>query len=263
MSSKIGSEEMERFAMSFYADLLLDVACSAEVQGAVQAVFPGVRLHASDIEKIAREDRLTLSGAHAIVLGLRNQNGELSLDLIEKLRIIAPHIGIFVIEKRSKTVDPWLRRLALSGADDAFALDRPGEEKVLGSVLANRVTLPPPERAIRRLWFHWADCPVRVEAIHCVRNAYRSRQGFVPNEWFGLKDRVMRDHFHRALAPTPFFLTRYGLDLHWSEGLLRGQVSRTRLATLLGFETVTQVSKERRRMRRAAARWPELSALLE
>lgn len=116
------------------------------------------------------------------MFGVRNQQGAPTIPAIERLRAIAPHVGLFVVEERSNAVDPWLPRLAASGADDAFALDRPGDEKLMREVLANRVALPPPEEALRRLWALWADWPVRTEAMHCVRNAYRPRHRFVPPE---------------------------------------------------------------------------------
>ena len=243
-------------------DVLMDIACSPQVRAAVQAVIPSVRLRIHDVEAFTRSNRAALNQACAVVLGLRNHQGAPSTPVIEQLRAIAPHVGIFVAEDRSEVVDPWLRRLASSGADDAFAMDRPGDEKVFRSVLANRVALPAPELALRELWSLWSDCAVRVEAMYCVRNGYRPRRGFAPHDWFGLKDRSMRTRFGHAGVPTPLFLTRFGRDLHWKESLARGRLSRVELATQLGFETVSQVGAERRRVRRMAARWPALSGFL-
>lgn len=243
-------------------DVLLDIACAPRVRAAVQAVFPSVRLRVHDVEAFTRSDRAALNQACAVVLGLRSPQGGPSIPVIEQLRAIAPHIGIFVVEERSDAVDSWLRRLASSGADDAFALDRPGDEKILRDVLASRVALPPPELDLRQLWSHWADCPLRMEAMYCVRSGYRPRHRFEPHVWFGLKARAMRTRFIRVGVPTPLLLTRFGRILYWTESLARGRHSRTELAILLGFETVSQVGVERRRVRRMAARWPALSALL-
>lgn len=243
-------------------DVLFDIACSPTIRTVVQGIFSGVRLRAVDIEELSAIDMSSLNAAHAIVFGIRDQRGAPTLDLIQRVRSIAPHVGLFVVEEQSTAIDPWLRRLASCGADDAFALDRPCDEGALRSALINRVAVPPPEQALRKLWLWWAECPVRLEATHCVRNAYRARYGFATHEWFGLKDRVMRDRFRRARIPSPFFLTRLGLNLHWREGLAGGRSGRAALATNLGFDTVAQFGKDRRRVRRRADRWPELGALL-
>ena len=194
-------------------DVLLDTTCSPQVRAAVQAVFPGVRLLVQDIRGLIASDQAALNQACAVVLGLRNQYGELSIPLFEALRSIAPHVGLLVIEQHSAAVNPWLPRLAVSGVDDAFALDRPGDEKLLRSVLKNRVALPPPELALRKLWSLWADSPVRVEAMYCVRNGYLAWHRFRPHEWLGLKARPLRTKFERAGIPTPLFLTRFGRAL--------------------------------------------------
>lgn len=243
-------------------DVLLDIACSPRVRAAVQSVFPSCRLRAHDIEAITRNDRVALNQACAVVLGVRDQRGAPSTLVMDQLREIAPHIGIFVVEERSEVVDPWLRYLAASGADDAFALDWPGDEKVLGAVLANRVVLPPPELQLRKLWSLWADCPLRIEAMYCVRNGYRPWHGFEPHLWWGLRDRAMRRKFDGVGLPTPLFLTRFGRILLWSESLMRGGVSRIALATILGFKTLEDARKERRHVRKGAAPWPSLLALL-
>lgn len=243
-------------------DVLLDIACSPRVRAALQAVFPSVRLRVHDIEAMIAKDRVALNTACAIVFGVRNHLGDPSLRAFEGLRAIAPHIGIFVVDERSEILDLWLRRLAVSGVDDALALDRPGDEKVLRSVLANRVAVPPPELALRQLSSLWADCPVSVESMYCVRNGYRPRHRFKPHVWFGLKDRAMRLKFEHAGIPTPLFLTRFGRELHRKESLLRDRRSRLEIATLLGFETLSQLGIEHRRVRRMAARWPALAALL-
>jgi hypothetical protein len=241
--------------------VLLNAGCSRPVRSAVQAIFPGVHLQVHDIEAITK-DRGSLSQAHAVVLGIRNQQGAPATLAIERMREIAPHVGVFVVEECGNIIDPWLRRLALSGADDAFALDRPGDEKILRTVLGNRVALPPPEIELRQLWSVWAECPVRLEAMYCVRNGYRPRHKFGPHEWFGQAERRMRAKFNRAGIPTPLFLTRFGRNLHWTEALWRGKHSRIQLATLLGFESLSQLAIERRRVRRSAARWEMLSPLL-
>lgn len=244
-------------------DVLLDAACSPQVRIAVQAVFPGVLLRLQDIGVLVESDHVALNQACAVVLGLRNQHGAPSIPVIEALRTIAPHIGVFVIEERSASVDQWLPRLAGSGVDDGFALDRPGDENVLRSVLTNRVALPPPELALRELYALWANSPVRVEALYCVRNGYLPRHRFRPHEWLGFKARSLRTKFERAGMPTPLFLTRFGRDLHWRESVARGRRSRVELAALLGFETVEQVGIEQRRVRAKAVRWPPLIALLQ
>ena len=243
-------------------DVLLDVGCSSQVRAAVQAVFPGSSLRVQDIESMTKMDRVGLNQACVVVFRLRDYEGAIVTPVIDQLRAIAPHVGVIVVEERSAALDPWLRRLALSGVDDAFALDRPGDEKVLREVLANRVALPPPEVALRKLCSLWVDCAVRVEAIYCVRNGYRPRHRFLPHRWFGLTEQSMRAKFERAAVPTPLFLTRFGRELHWNESVARHKLSRTRVAMLLGFETLSQMGVERRRIRKAAARWPALSALL-
>lgn len=243
-------------------DVLLDAACSQRVRAAVQAVLPGVRLRIHDIGAISESDRVAVNQACAVIFGFRNQEGAPSIRVIERLRVFAPHVGVFVIEERSTAVDPWLPRLAASGIDGAFALDRPGDEKVLRSVLTNRVALPPPELALRELWSLWRNSPVRVEAMYCVRNGYRPWHRFDPHEWLGFKARSLRTKFKRAGVPTPVFLTRFGRDLHWKESVARRKRSRIELAALLGFETVEQIWSEQRRVRTRAARWPALLALL-
>lgn len=244
------------------ADVLLDSACSPKVRAAVQSVFPSSRLRAYDVEAMIAEDRGALSRACAIVFGMRTRQGTLSTPVIERLRAIAPHVGLFVVEERSDAVDPWLHRLAASGVDDAFALDRAGDEKVFHEMLANRVALPPPELALRSLWALWADCPVRTEAMYCVRNGYRPWHRFKPHVWWGLKDRAMRRQFENVILPTPLFLTRFGRILHWTECLTRVGGRPTAIASRMGFCTQDEVRRERRRVRKGTKPWPVLFALL-
>jgi hypothetical protein len=243
--------------------VLLDVGCSFRVRAATQAIVPDARLTPLDVHAIADQEPIILNQAHAVVLGVRTRLGAPSTSIIERLREIAPHVGIFVVEERHEIIDPWLRRLAVSGADDAFAIDRIGDEEILRSVIASRVALPPPELQLKRFWSHWTVCPLRVEAMYCVRNGYKPRHRFAPHPWFGLKPRAMRIRFEHVGLPTPLFLTRFGRDLHWNEALEHGTRSRIELATLLGFETVTQLGVERRRVRKQTGRWPYLSALLD
>ena len=243
------------------SDVLLDTACSLRVRAAVQAAFPGVRLRVHDLRTISQIDPAVVNQTCAVVLGMRNSQGALSIDLIEQVRAIAPHIGVFVIEEYSEAVDPWLPRLAMSGADDAFALDRSGDEKVLRLVLQNRVAVPPPEIVLRKLQSHWSVCPVKVEAMYCVRNGYRPRHRFEPHVWLRTTGRSLRTKFSRAGIPTPLFLTAFGRDLHWRESMARYGRNLIELATLLGFETVEQARREHRRVQRRAARWPSLPTL--
>ena len=98
--------------MAASGDVILDAACSPQVRAAVQAVFPGVRLRPQDIRVLIESDHVALNQACAVVLGLRNQDGAPSIPVVEGLRTIAPHVGVFIIEEHSAAVDPWLPRLA-------------------------------------------------------------------------------------------------------------------------------------------------------
>ena len=261
MSSRWFVSRVERISNR----VVLDAGCSPRVRAAIQATFPSAPLCIRDVQAISAmgQDHEALSQAQAIVLAVRDQHGVPSTAIIERLRLVAPHVGIFVVEEGYELLDPWLRRLAVSGADDAFALDRVGDEKVLQSVLHKRVLLPPPELQLKELWSQWADCRVRTEAMYCVRNGYRPRHKFAPQYWFGFTTRAMRVRFNHAGLPTPLFLTRFGRELHWGEALEHNKQRRVELAILLGFETVTQFGVERRRVRKQAAKWPYLTALLD
>ena len=243
-------------------EVLLDAGCSRDVRTAVQSVLRNVPVRVCDVGQLVESTPAVLARAPAVLIGLRNRQGLPTVAAVEKIRAVAPHLGVFVIEDLREALDLWLPRLAASGVDDAFALDRAGDDKELHAVVANRVALSSPELALRQLQSLWASCPVRQEALYCVRNGYRPRRRFDPHAWLLRKPRSLRTMFERAGMPTPLFLSRFGRELHWQESAAIFSDRRVELAMLLGFDTVEQVGIERRRLRRAAEEWPELYGFL-
>lgn len=243
-------------------DILIDEGCSASVRMAVQALLRSAPLTVCNIGELISSTPVALARTRVVLLALRNRRGMPTIGVIERLRLIAPHVGVFVVEDKRDALDSWLPRLAAAGADDAFALDRIADEKVLHMVLANRVALAPPELAVRELQWLWRISPVMHEGLYCVRNGCRPRRRFDPYVWLGPQPKSVRTRFDRAGLPTPLWLTRFGRELYWRENIAAFRHRRLELAWLLGFDTVEQVGIERRRLRKAAERYQDLLALL-
>lgn len=197
----------------------MDDGCSGGVRTAIQSLHRSGQLRVCDVGAVVASTPAALASTRAVLLALRNRHGIPAVGVIARLRMVAPHVGVFVIEDRRQSLDSWLPRLAAAGADDVFALDRIGDDTLLHVVLATRLALAPPELALRQLQSLWGSSPLRDEALYCVRNGYRPRHRFDPYSWLGPLRRSVRRKFADAAMPTPLWLTRFGRELYWRENI--------------------------------------------
>ena len=249
--------------MAKFADVILDAPCAASHGRDLTTLIPGFKPSVRDILKDLNEDLGGLSSASVIVCGVRNRLGAPSSEMLALLRSLAPHVGIFVVESSTEQMALWLPRIRSCGVDEAFCLNSRSALLRFVEVLNARVRTPPPEEPLRALWALWASVPLRLDAMHCVRNAYRPELVRVAHHWFGLSEKRWRAKFVKAGLPTPLTLSRFGRQLHVRELRLRGSRRSAEVASLIGFETAINLAADRRRVRSAVQFWPELLSMME
>jgi hypothetical protein len=240
--------------------ILLDVASLTtlrhRVASEIVSVAPQARAVLGQSESCAAE----LSDCHALIVGLRLQNGQLALDRIAELRAQFPHVRVFLILEHRSELASWLQPLAEAGVDEVYCADSARDWRALLEDLRQSAAVPPAENAMRDLANAWGGLPNGVLALHAVRNAYRltgSRQ-----IWRHLPGRTRRAHLRADGLPAFGLLRRCGQVVHGKVMSSRLTAGPAAIARAFGFATASAYWSMRSRARRAAARWPLLTQLI-
>jgi len=192
--------------------------------------------------------RSVLPGAAAIVFG-----GDTSPDMepINRLREVAPHVGIYVLTPSKHVTDAALPLLRAAGVDEVFALDVPGTVERAGVRIQHRLGAPAPETEIRLLWRWFRESPERSLVMHCVRNAFGQDDWTLRTQLFGASRRTLQNRMAALGLPSPGLVARCGRMLHAQELERRGVRPAKDVALIIGIPSAAALQRARRRLRRS------------
>jgi hypothetical protein len=243
------------------ADVIIDSVTAGTLRIALQDALRSLGPLSGDILADPMDGKtVLLTRAGAVLTGVRLANGAPSLARLAAIREKLPHVGLYVVARSARELEPWLRELAAQGVDDAFCLEHDTDWRLMAVELERRVHAPPPEEPLRRLSREWQAMPECAMALHMVRNAFRPRSIDSVVRWFGLSEKTMRARLVDAGLPSPGFLHRFGHALHALALWRRGSMEQ--VARRLGLANAKDLQARRRRVERRVAHWPVLQATL-
>lgn len=234
-----------------WPDLIVDRACLDqfhETVGTIVADHLPLPLDVSGL--LASTGPSIVLNATAVVFGVRDMNGEPSIDLVERLRVQAPHVGIYVVASGMDEVKKWLPRYAAAGLDEVICHDAPILPSRRSHTLRQRLAAPAPETEIRLLWRYFRDLPERALVMHCVRNGFWFDDWVLRNAVFAASRKTLQNRLSAFGLPSPGLLARCGRMLHAQELERRGFKPADTVADVLGFPSAPALQRARRRLRR-------------
>jgi hypothetical protein len=233
-------------------DLLADAACVPALVAAFGQEPDGFRIVTIDVARfLATGTAPTLAKSAAIVMSPVLSNGLAAVDVIEQLRALIPHVGIYVIARETVEVARTLPRLAVAGVDEVFCLDAQADRCAFEETLRLRLAAPAPETEIRLLWKWFRESPERSLVMHCVRNGFRLDVWSIRSRVFSACRKTLQNRMSLLGLPSPGILSRCGRVLHAQELERRGVRPTTVVADMLGFPSAGAMQRSRRRLRKA------------
>jgi hypothetical protein len=227
-------------------ELLTDVACVPTLIEAFGEEPSAFRIAPIDVVGVlATGAAPTLGKSAAIVVSA------LSVEAIEQLRAVIPHVGIYVVARETAEVARTLPLMAAAGADEVFCLDTRADRNAFEETIRLRLAAPAPETEIRLLWKWFRESPERSLVMHCVRNGYRLDVWSIRSKVFGACRKTLQNRMTLLGLPSPGILSRCGRVLHAQELERRGVRPTTVVAEMLGFPSAGAMQRSRRRLRKA------------
>lgn len=234
-----------------WPDLIVDRACLDQFHDTVGTIVSDHLPLPLDVSGLlATGGPSLLLNATAVVLGTRDVHGESSLDLVERLRVQAPHVGIYVVAAGLDEVGKLLPRYAAAGLDEIICSDAPQPPSRRSHTLRQRLAAPAPETEIRLLWRYFRDLPERALLMHCVRNGFWFDDWSLRNAMFTASRKTLQNRLSVLGVPSPGLLARCGRMLHAQELERRGFKPAETVAQVLGFPSAPALHRARRRLRR-------------
>lgn len=191
-----------------------------------------------------------LNGAVAIVMAPVLTDGSNAIDVVEQLRALYPHVGIYVVANETAAVGRTLPKLAAAGVDEVFCFDVPSDIDSFEETLSARVSAPPPETELRLIWKWFRESPERSLVMHCLRNGFRLDIWSVRTNVFAQCRKTLQNRLSALGVPSPGILARCGRSLHAYELERRGIRPATTIARTLGFPSAGAMLRGRRRLRK-------------
>jgi hypothetical protein len=203
-----------------------------------------------------------LQSATAVVFGDRTRAGQPSLESIERLRALSPHVGIYVLARGRADLPRLMPLWTLSGVDDILTLDTRAALEGGGWSLRQRLAAPAPETELKLLWRWYRDSSERSLIMHCVRNAFWTDDWAARAILFGTTRRTLHNRLAALGLPSPGLIARCGRMLHAQELERRGVEFSRDIAKILGMPTAAALQRARRRVRKSLlARGPQALVL--
>lgn len=185
------------------------------------------------------------NGFDALVTGIRRSAGYGPTDLVRRLRLAAPALGIFVVAKRGELSSREQQRLAALGVDRVLCLEGLNK-KQLGRLVERRLAASAPERALAALSQIRLDPAVAPVVQWTLRNACYRLSIEDAAVVFWLSSRTLRRWLDQHEVPGYRALRTLGLQLHALELEVCRGVTKAESARRLGFRDVTPITRLRR-----------------
>jgi hypothetical protein len=201
-----------------------------------------------------------IRAARVVVVGLRETDGAPTEDLVQRLRVCQPALGIYLCTSDLGLLAPALLQYTRADIDDAFPLEHPANVRELRAVMMGRLLAPAPETALWRFWAAYNTCKAYRAAAHCLRSGYLARSVEEESRRLGQHRGTLCSTFRADGLPGPEALFRLGCDLH-AVTLERAGVSAPEVAHRVGRPSAEALRVMRARLRRRAHEDAELRAL--
>lgn len=190
-----------------------------------------------------------LVNATAVMLGARTNDGAPSYEAIQRLRSLAPQVGIYVLVTSAREIRPWTHLLAVAGVDEVIAADAPRRLTPRSHTIRHRLAAPAPETEMRLLWRWFRDSPERSLVMHCLRNACWHDDWELRSIVFGQSRKTLQNRLAALDQLSPGLIVRCGRMLHVQELERRGVRPIGHIATVLGFPSRAALLRARQRLR--------------
>lgn len=234
-----------------WPDLIVDRGCLdlfADTLGDVLAGHSPLPLDVASLLAPGAAGSSILVNATAVVVGAHTGDGAPSHEAIQRLRSLAPHVGVFVLVSSAGDIKDWRDKLASSGVDEVVAADAPPPRSPRSHTIGHRLAAPPPETELRLLWQVLSESPERALVMHCLRNAYWHDDWALRSRVFLQSRKTLQNRLAAEGQPSPGLIVRFGRMLHAQELGRRG-IRPPHIAHVLGFPTHAALERARRRLR--------------
>jgi hypothetical protein len=232
------------------AEVIVDVGV-ARLWGGLESALALHQPVKADIDELLRRKEYgLLCGAAALVLGPRSRDGSPSDLALERLRNLAPHVGVYVVAGSTAELGPAIEPLAWAGADDVLTLSELSDFRAMAGMISARVKAPPPERELRVAADSIGAHNARAVGLYCLRNGYTRQSVGRIVEWFGVPGSRLSTLLHAAYLPTVGLVVRAGTHLHARELKRRRVGTQMDLADRLGFASSDAMRRAQARLRK-------------
>jgi hypothetical protein len=230
-------------------EVIVDVGLG-RLWGGIESALAVHRPAQVDVDALLRRKEYgVLCGAAALVLGPRSTDGSPSDRFVERLRRVAPHVGVYVAAGSPSELHPAVELLAWAGADDVLTLSEPSDFRAMALMIRARVKAPPPERELRVAAESIGPHDARAVGLYCLRNGYTRQDVGRIGEWFGAAESRLTPLLHTASLPTAGLVVRTGTHLHARELKRRRIGEQTDVVGRLGFASPDAMRRARARLR--------------
>lgn len=210
----------------------------------VQAIREGLLLFRPEVADLSAQPVADApgSGTGAFITGIHRAAGYSTTDLVRRLRLAAPALGIFVVAKRGELPSRERQRLATLGMDRLLYFEELNKRR-LGGLVERRLGASAPARALvslSQIQFAPAVAPLVQWTLRnsCYRHSIEDAA-----ELFDLASRTIRRRLDQQGIPGYRVLRTLGLELHALElEVCRGH-KRTESARRLGYRDGTKLSR--------------------
>lgn len=231
--------------------LLADVSCSKALIERFGRESDAFIIEPIDLlAHLANPRASPFNRAVAVVMAPVLSNGASAVGVIERLRALYPHVGMYVVANETAAVSRTLPKFAAVGVDEVFCFAVPSDIDTFEDTLSVRLSVPPPETELRLLWKWFRESPERSLVMHCVRNGFRLDIWSIRTKVFSQCRKTLQNRLGSLGVPSPGILARCGRSLHAYELERRGVKPAAAVAATLGYPSAGAMLRGRRRLQK-------------